>query len=133
MNQGERLVFISEDGDAAFSTDDVAGAPAASVAAVDDPFFRATGDDPDGFEHEDERLGTVHAAAVVGHGGRATWSVVFEFDDDGSTITATGWLPVVKGRPGTGTGTVTGGSGRYRDAGGELEVRAKNPRRWTVS
>jgi hypothetical protein len=127
----DRLIFISEDGDAAFSTDDVSGAPPASVAAVDDLLYRAISDDPDSFEHEAEPAGTVHASAIVGHGGGATWTVVFELKD-GSTITATGFLPLVNGRPGAGRGTVTGGSGRFRGLRGELDVRVKNPHRWSI-
>ena len=126
------LSFISEEGDSAYSTDDVTGAQPASVVAVDDPFFSAATDDPDSFEHGETPLGTLHATALVGHGGQATWSLVFQFDD-GSRITAVAWLPVKSGRPGAGLGNVTGGAGAYRGLTGELEVRTKNPNRWRIS
>jgi hypothetical protein len=132
MELDRPLSFVSEEGDAAFSIDDVSGAQPASVAAVDDQFFAAATDDPDSFEHEDTPLGTLHATAVVGHGGQAIWSLVFQFDD-GSRITAVAWLPVKNGRPGAGLGNVTGGTGIYRGLAGELEVRAKNPNRWRIA
>lgn len=132
MEQVERLEFISEDGDATFSTDDVTGAPPASVAAVDDPLYRATSTDPDSFDRESEPVGTVRATAIVGHDSRAVWNIVLDFFD-GSTIVALGSLPVVSGRPGAGRVSVTGGSGRFTGLTGELEVRVKNPKRWTVS
>ena len=127
------LTLITEDGDAAFSTDQAAGPPPASVVAVDDPFYLATSDDPDSFEHEKDSTGTLHAAAVVGHQGRATWTLVFSFDD-GSTITAIASLPVGdRGRPGAGGGSVVNGTGRFGGLRGDLDVRVKNPHRWSIT
>jgi hypothetical protein len=131
MEQNERLAWVSEDGEAAFSVDVELGAPPASVAANDDPFYLATNDDPNSFEHEAGSLGTLRATGVMGHGPRAVWQIVFDFDD-GSSITATGSLPVHSGRPGSGTATVTGGTGRYADLRGELRVLSKNPKRWSI-
>jgi hypothetical protein len=132
MEQVERLAFVSEDGEAAFSVDVEHGAPPASVAANDDPFYRATSDDPESFEHEDDSLGTLRATGVMGHSSHAVWQIVFDFDD-GSSITATGSLPVQNGRPGSGTATVTGGTGRYAGIRGELRVLSKNPKRWAIA
>ncbi|MGZ4154872.1 MAG: hypothetical protein ACXVQ0_10360 [Actinomycetota bacterium] len=130
--QEEQLVFISEGGDAAFSVDQLAGPPAASVAAIDDPFYVATSDDPDSFEHEKERSGVVHMAGIVGHGA-TTWTIVFQFDD-GSVISASAALPQLgDGRPGEGAGTVHGGAGRFRGARGDFQVRVKNPHRWSLT
>jgi hypothetical protein len=132
VQEEQQLVFISEDGDAAFSTDQLAGPPPASVAAVDDRFYVATSEDPDSFDHEKDAVGTLHATAIVGHGGTANWTLVFQFDD-GAAITAIASLAVTdSGRPGSGAGTVMGGSGRFSAAHGDFEVRAKNPHRWTL-
>jgi len=131
MQLDERLAFVSEDGEAAFSVDVEHGAPPASVAANDDPFYRATTDDDDSFEHEGTSLGTLRATGVMGHGPHAVWHIVFDFDD-GASITATGSLPVQNGRPGSGTATVTGGTGRYVGLRGELRVVSKNPKRWSI-
>jgi hypothetical protein len=133
MQEEQELVFITEDGDAAFSTDQLAGPPAASVAAIDDRLYIATGDDPDSFDHDKDPVGTLHGTAIVGHGGTAVWNLVFQFDD-GSAITAIASLPMTgSGRPGDGAGTVIGGAGRFRGARGDFRVRVKNPHRWSLT
>jgi hypothetical protein len=133
QQQTERLAFISLEGQMSFSVDVEGDLPPASVIVVDDPFYRATSDDPNDFGYEEPALGTLRVTAILGHSGNASWTVIFEFED-GSTITATAWLPVVNRRPGAGMATITLGSGRFGDLPGhQLEVRVRNPHRWTVS
>jgi hypothetical protein len=54
---------------------------------------------------------------------------VFRFDD-GPTLTVHGVLPLEDGAMGSGVVAITGGTGRYRGARGELPVEKRNPKRW---
>ena len=132
QQQTERLAYISLDGEISFSAEPGEVLPPASVVAFDDPFYRATSDDPDDFGYEEPRLGTVNGSGISDHAQGASWTVVFRFED-GSTFTAIGLLPVAKGRPGAGTLTIVGGTGRFRDLRGELKAAVQNPHRWTVN
>ena len=132
QQQTERLAFVSIEGELSLSVDVEGDLPPAAVLVVDDPFYRATSDDPNDFGYEEPQLGTVRVTTVLGHGPNTSWNVVLEFLD-GSTISATGLLPVVNRRPGAGILKIMFGTGRFADLQGQLDVRVQNPHRWTVS
>jgi Dirigent-like protein len=132
MLQAELQAYISLEEKISFSAEPDETLPPASVVAFDDAFYQATSSDPNDFGYEEPRLGTLRGTGISDHGQGASWTVVFRFDDDGSTFTAMGGLPIAKGRPGAGVLAIVGGTGRFRELRGELEVAVQNPHRWTV-
>lgn len=96
----------------------------------EDPFFDATGSDPDGFEHGDERRGTITGETRNTSDGHTRWHIRMESADGVSRIAAEGRLANhPDGRPGSGTLTVSDATGDWADVQ-RLNVAAKNPRRW---
>lgn len=101
-----------------------------SGLTFDDPFYDATSEDPDSFEHGDERRGTIKATRVSTSGGHSSWQIRVESADGASRIDAEGQLTNHSdGRPGSGSLTVSKATGEWVGAR-RLNVAARNPRRW---
>lgn len=130
MQSTGRLDVVSEEDRGAFAPEGLAEPSPTSVLAFADPIYDATGEDPDGFEHGDERRGTISGEGLSGFGGFTWWQVHLVSDDGESSIDAEGRLANhPDGRPGPGTLTVTAAVGKWQDVR-RLVVTAKNPRRW---
>jgi hypothetical protein len=72
------------------------------------------------------RVGWLTGTCRTGRGGRTTADQLCEFDATfgGSQVTASGQVRSTENGPGTFTLPITGGTGRYRGASGEMSITA---------
>jgi hypothetical protein len=115
--QGEELVDLGIGG-------------AGNIGTFDEVLFEAVS--PDSWD-KGEQVGSAHALYVITPSGRAIFNISLRFGDDGSedSLTAAGSLPYDGGLR-DGVVTVTGGTGRFKDRGGQLRVQVKNPHKYTA-
>jgi hypothetical protein len=81
--------------------------------------------------------GRVHIVALkpteLGEGTVVTRVVFRFFDEQASTLTASGVLPQHADETvGSGRLAITGGTGKFKTTRGEVVVRSKNPHRWSL-
>ena len=60
------------------------------------------------------------------------WKLFRFFDEQASTLTASGVLPQHDETVGSGRLAITGGTGKFKATRGELVVDSMNPHRWSV-
>jgi hypothetical protein len=103
---------------------------AGDIGTFDEDLFEALS--PDSWD-EGDRVGSAHAMYVRTPSGHAVFNITLRFGDESSedSLTAAGSLPYDDGLR-DGVVTVTGGTGRFKDRGGQLQVRVKNPHKYTV-
>jgi hypothetical protein len=80
-----------------------------------------------------EEIGSAHALFVITPSGRAVFNITLHFGDEDSedSLTASGVLPYDDGIR-DGVVTVTGGTGRFKNRGGQLRVQVNNPHKYSV-
>jgi hypothetical protein len=80
--------------------------------------------------------GRVHIVALkpteLGEGTVVTRVVFRFFDEQASTLTASGVLPQHDETVGSGRLAITGGTGKFKATRGEVVVLSMNPHRWSV-
>lgn len=84
----------------------------------------------DGWEPIGDPVGKAHGVFVRTPEGRAITTLILEFDD-GSTLVASGSLPVAGSSIGKGILTVVGGTGDLENPLPRLGVDFKNPHKYT--
>jgi hypothetical protein len=80
-----------------------------------------------------EEIGSAHALFVITPSGRAVFNITLRFGDEDSedSLTASGVLPYEDGIR-DGVVTVTGGTGPFKNRGGQLRVQVNNPHKYSV-
>jgi hypothetical protein len=70
---------------------------------------------------------------VITPSGRAVCNITLRLGDEGSedSLNASGSLPYDGGLR-DGVVTITGGTGRFKNRGGQLRVQVKNPHKYTA-
>ena len=101
---------------------------AGNIGTYDETLYEAVS--PESWDVGEE-VGSAHAMFVITPSGRAVVSITFKFggDDSEDSVTASGLLPYDSG-VGGGVVSVTGGTGRFRNRGGQLRVQVKNPHKY---
>jgi hypothetical protein len=115
--QGEELVDLGMGG-------------AGNIGTFDEVLSEA--DPPDSWNRGEE-IGSAHALFVITPSGRAVFNITLHFGDEDSedSLTASGVLPYDDGIR-DGVVTVTGGTGRFKNRGGQLRVQVNNPHKYSV-
>jgi hypothetical protein len=115
--QGEELVDLGMGG-------------AGNIGTFDEMLSEAV--PPDSWNRGEE-IGSAHALFVITPSGRAVFNITLHFGDEDSedSLTASGVLPYDDGIR-DGVVTVTGGTGRFKNRGGQLRVQVNNPHKYSV-
>jgi len=113
--QGEELVDLRMGG-------------AGNIGTFDEVLFEAIS--PDSWDRGKE-VGSAHAVFVITPSGHAVFTITLRFGDEDSedSLTASGSLPYDGGLR-DGVVTVTGGTGSFKNRGGQLRVLVKNPHKY---
>jgi hypothetical protein len=122
ISEGEGFTVIGDDEEQ--SPDDFAGLAPRDVVVIDQQLY-----EDDGYFDKGRHVGWAHGSGVVTHRVRIVCHVTFVFEE-GDTLAAHGVLPIEGRTIGNGLMAVTGGTGRYRNAGGTMYVETVNPKRW---
>jgi Dirigent-like protein len=92
--------------------------------------------DQDLFEETEEQswnrgdvVGEAHGTVLSVRRKLAVCSITFAFEN--GTVVAEGLLPIDGQKLGSGALAVTGGTGSFRNSGGEVGVETRNPKRWS--
>jgi hypothetical protein len=99
--------------------------PGTTVA--EEPLYAWTG--PGTYDHGDEEIGTVTIVQWKGSGNRVPFTAHFEFND-GDVVWLTGLVPGGGSWNGRGVVAYGGGSGKFADRRGALDLESENPKRW---
>jgi hypothetical protein len=115
--QGEELVDLGMGG-------------AGNIGTFDEVLFEAVS--PDSWDRGEE-VGSAHALFVITPSGHAVFNITLRFgaEDAEDSLTAAGVLPYDDGIR-DGVVTVTGGTGRFKNRGGQLRVLVKNPHKYSA-
>jgi hypothetical protein len=105
--------------------DELAPAAPATVFPIDQDIYQE-GADP---WSKGDLVGEAHGFAVVTRRGAMT-NVTFAFDEADSVVVH-GLLPVEGKRLGNGRIAVTGGTGKFAKASGNVDMQTRNPKRWS--
>jgi hypothetical protein len=120
--EGEGFTVIGDDEEQ--SPQDLSQAPPREVIVIDQQLY-----EDDGYFDKGKHVGWAHGSGVITHHGRVVCHVTFVFEE-GDTVVADGVVPVAETTIGNGLMAVTGGTGKYRNAGGTMYVESVNPKRW---
>jgi hypothetical protein len=118
---GYDFPVVSEGG----SEELVAAKPGTTV--VEEPLYAWTG--PGTYEHDGDQIGTVTIAQWKGSGGRVPFTAYLEFNDD-DVVVLTGLVPGNGSWNGKGVVAYGGGSGKFAERHGVLDLESENPKRW---
>ena len=109
---------------------DLSDAGPGALFAIDQDTFEPADDDFGMGDH----AGWVHGTAVLTHRDRLVCQLTFSFEaDPDDTIVVHGVLPREGDGIGPGRLAVTGGTGRFHKAAGNLAVRTQNPKRFSFT
>lgn len=100
------------------------------VVVYDENLYEELPDEP-GWPDKDKRVGTAHGVCVLTPSKHAVCTIVLNLSDQGS-VTASGLIEY-DGQVKDGRVPVTGGTGRFKNFHGELEITWRNPHRYKVS
>jgi Dirigent-like protein len=116
--QGEELVDLGMGG-------------AGNIGTFDEVLYEAVSDDS---WDTGEEVGSAQAMFVITPSGRAVFTITLRFGDEDSedSLTASGSLPYDDGIR-DGVVTLVGGTGTFKNRGGQLRVQVKNPKKYSVS
>jgi len=103
---------------------------AGNIGTFDEVLFEAVS--PDSWDAGDQ-VGSGHAVFVITPGGHAIFTITLRFGDEDSedSLTASGVLPH-DGGVRDGVLALTGGTGSFKNRGGQLRVLVKNPHKYIV-
>jgi hypothetical protein len=103
---------------------------AGNIGTFDEVLYEAVSDDS---WDTGEEIGSAHALFVITPSGHAVFTITLRFGDEESedSLTASGSLPYDDGIR-DGVITLMGGTGGYKNRGGQLRVQVKNPHKYTV-
>lgn len=110
------------------------GEPAGGdIVIYDETLYEEDPGNP-GHADKNKRVGSAHSVCVLTPARRAISTIVLRLDGPDS-VTASGLLPFDEElqRVGDGVIPVTGGTGRFRNFHGEMEVTVVNPHKYKVS
>ncbi|HEU4355681.1 MAG TPA: hypothetical protein VFT27_08845 [Actinomycetota bacterium] len=110
------------------------GEPAGGdVVIYDETLYEEDAGNP-GYPDKDKPVGSAHSVCVLTPSRRAISTIVLRLDGPDS-VTAHGLLPFNDDdqRVGDGVIPVTGGTGRFRNFHGEMEVTVVNPHKYRVT
>ncbi len=105
---------------------------AGNVSTFDEILYEAVS--PDSWE-KGPQVGWLHGLFVNTPSDHAVVFVTLHFgedDDPTDSLTAQGTLPRQGNEIGHGVLTVAGGTGRFKNRGGQLRVEVKNPHKYTA-
>ena len=100
------------------------------VVIYDETLYEEDPDNP-GFPDKSKSVGSGHGVCVLTPSKVAMCTISLHFGGADS-VTASGMLPY-EGRIGDGVIPVTGGTGRFRNFHGEMEITVVNPHKYKVS
>jgi hypothetical protein len=103
----------------------IAAKPGTTV--VEEPVYAWTG--PGTYDHDEEQIGSVAIAQWKGSGGRVPFTAHFEFND-GEVVVLAGLVPGNGSWNGRGLVAYGGGSGKFAERHGPLDLESENPKRW---
>jgi hypothetical protein len=103
---------------------------AGNIGTFDEVLYEAVSDDS---WDAGEEIGSAQALFVITPSGHAVFTITLRFGDEESedSLTASGSLPYDDGIR-DGVITLMGGTGGYKNRGGQLRVQVKNPHKYTV-
>jgi hypothetical protein len=97
------------------------------TTVVEEPLYAWTG--PGTYDHGEKQIGTVTIAQWKGSGDRVPFTAHFDFDD-GDVVLLTGLVPGNGSWNGGGVAAYGGGSGKFAERHGSVDVETENPKRW---
>ena len=124
MEFSPELILIGEDQNPKVAEDLTPAAPG-TVFPVDQDLYFESG----GTWNKGGPAGEAHGSGIATEKNLAQCSVTFAFRD--GTIVAEGILPIQGKKLGAGQLAVTGGTGRYKNRLGQVDMETRNPKRWS--
>jgi Dirigent-like protein len=123
------FTVIGDEGGKEFLDLGVGGA--GNIGTYDEILYEAVS--PDSWEKGDE-VGRAHAFFVITPNDHAVVTITLHFGDDESddSLTAHGALPRDGNDVGRGVLSVAGGTGRFKNRGGQLRVDVMNPHKYSA-